>query len=134
VIHGRGCLPDAAVTTVSDSLDCIEAMIGASTPEATRLRQIAYRDFVFLRPNVTPPGYDIEVPSIVIDSNGLTPGDLQRARAHIRAALLHWLPALPEVPVLYNSFRPVGGETRDYLTQDGWLAVYRRYPFPDLGL
>jgi hypothetical protein len=33
------------------------------------------------------------------------------------------------VPILYNPFRPLGGTIHDYDTADGWLCVYRRYPF-----
>jgi hypothetical protein len=131
VIYSHGCLPDEAVTLVAENLDCLEGMMGADMPETTRLRQLAFRDFVFLSADIGVPAQDIEMVGSVKMDNGDKPADLNLAVGQIRAAIADWFPTVPEVPILYNVFRPVGGETRSYFCQGGWLALYRHYALPD---
>jgi hypothetical protein len=129
-IYGRGCLPDDAVTYVSDSLQCIEDLTKGKVPTVTRLRQIDFRDFIFLRADFEDEQRDIQVVNIS-DENGNLPPDVHAVEARVRAAIAHWFPTVPEPPILYNAFRPVGGASRNFTAEKGWLSFYRRYAFPD---
>lgn len=131
VIYGRGCLPDSAVTEVSNALSCVESMTGGEVPLNTRLRQISYRDFVFLSADFTDLERDVQIVNYS-HTQGAPPSNVGAVKQQIREAVSQWFQTLPEVPILYNCFRPAGGDSRNFIAQDGWLCIYRRYPFPDL--
>ena len=128
VIYSRGCLPDEAVTAVFDAHDCLETMTGGAFPDATWAQQVAYRDFVFLTADVQAAA-NIRLLRVVEQAGGEPAGTT--VHDQVRAAVTHWFPQLPELPILYNSFRSLGGETRDFEAEDGWLSIYRRCPFRD---
>jgi hypothetical protein len=130
--HGSGCLPDSAVQPVLDSLTCVEGLTGGRVPETTRLRQLEFRGFVFLGPDLAERERDVELISLRGDAAS-DPSSDDPVHTELRDVLAAWLAALPEVPVLYNPFRSIpGASDRGFSARGGWLSIERRYRFPDI--